>query len=231
MHQFEVGKSYLIFAARLDKPDGGFGVPTNAAIPATGEFRQLYHGGVLRTLDDRQINAPVAKDAYWLEVSLMLGDSDPANQLYAIEKLDSLSLAGRRDDEWTRSGDFKRNAVLDVLLPLITESNGTVAIRAMNCFATESNAAIRLAPYAKSIGGPPMKAIHPSAGWPPSARCLVFRAGRFPIRWRDCSRTWTRQSAWAPSVCSRVFRMHLRNNVCASAPEIHPRKCVQSSRM
>ncbi len=149
-HLFETGQSYLVFAAGLDKACYLYSVPPDAT-NRPNEFRQLYSGGVMRTLDARPVTAASLKDIYWSELNLLLNDPLATNRLYAIDTLDRLSLAGRRNDEWSRSDDFKREAVLSALLPLITNANEQVALHAISCFATESNAAVRLAPYVVAL--------------------------------------------------------------------------------
>jgi hypothetical protein len=141
-HQFEPGQAYLVFAARLDKPDYLYSVPPDAT-NRPNEFRQLCHDGVMRTLDARPVDALGVKAAHWFELNLLLNDTSPTNQLYAIDTLDRMSLAGRRDDRWLRSDDFKRKTVLSALLPLLTNNNERVANRAMSCFATESSATVK----------------------------------------------------------------------------------------
>jgi hypothetical protein len=78
---------------------------------------------------------------------LLLNDKNPTNQLYAIEKLDSMSLAGRAREDWSRSPDFKRARVLQALLPLTTNANANVAGQSIVCFGTQSNAAVLLRPF------------------------------------------------------------------------------------
>jgi hypothetical protein len=145
-HQLEAGQSYLIFAATLDKPAYTYSPPPDAT-NRSNEFRQLYRDGVTRTLDTRPVASTNVKSAHWYELNLLLQDNKPTNQLYGIERLDSMSLGGRRDDEWSRSGDFKRKDVLTAILPLLTNRNDQVACRALGCFATETNASARLAPF------------------------------------------------------------------------------------
>ena len=149
-HQFEPGDSYLVFADRLDRPDYLYSVPAEAT-NRPNELRQLCNGGVMRTLDARPVSPRGVKDAHWFELGLLLNDVAATNQLYAIDTLDHMSLAGRRDDERSRSDDFKRKAVLSALLPLVTNNNEKVASRAISCFATESNAAVSLAPFAAAL--------------------------------------------------------------------------------
>jgi alpha-tubulin suppressor-like RCC1 family protein len=145
-YQFETGQCYLVFVAKLDRPDYLYTPPSDAT-NRPNEYRQLYRDCVTRTLDDRTISGVSIKDAHWQEFRLLLNDTNPTNQLYAIERLDHLSLAGRRDDEWSRTGDFKRGAVLSAMLPLATNGNETVANRAIASFAVETNVASRLEPF------------------------------------------------------------------------------------
>ncbi len=137
-HRFEAGQAYLVYAARLDRAEDFYTVPSDAA-SRSNELRQLYDGGVMRTLDDRAVVAAGFKEAHWREIDLLLHDKNPTNQLYAIDKLDQMSLAGRGDDHWRHSDDFKRKAVLSAVLPLVTNNNEEVANRAMGCFATEAS--------------------------------------------------------------------------------------------
>ena len=160
-YQFETGQAYLVFAARLDKPDYLYSVPADAT-NRPNEFRQLYRDGIMRTLDARPVGSLHMKDAHWLELTLLLNDANPPNQLYAIDNLDRMSLAGRRDDQWTRSDDFKRKAVLSALLPLVTNNNEQVASRALNCFASESTAAIKLAPFAATLVRVANESLYPT---------------------------------------------------------------------
>jgi hypothetical protein len=149
-HQFVAGNSYLVFAAGLDKPDYLYSVPADAT-NRPNQLRQLCHDGVMRTLDARQVGAGSVKDAHWAELGSLLHDAEATNQLYAIDLLDRMSLAGRRDDDWRRSDDFKRRAVLAALLPLVTNRNERVASRAIGCFAAESNAKTALEPFAAAL--------------------------------------------------------------------------------
>lgn len=149
--KFEGRQSYLVFAAKADTPDWFYAPATNG-VARTDDFRQLMHGEIaFRTLDARPLDDLSLKEAYWLELNRLLNNANPTNQLYAIDKLDRLSLAGGRIDEWWNKGDFKRETVLNALLPLVTNRNGQVAGRAMSCFAVESNAATVLKPLADTL--------------------------------------------------------------------------------
>lgn len=150
-NRFEIGKPYLIFAAKLDKPDIYYDPTLNTNFVGSNDFRQLYDGGFTRTLDVRSLNSLSVKAAHWFELNLLLNDSNPSNQLYAIDKLDSMSLAGRGDDEWSRSPDFKRKTVLTALLPVLTNSNVQVACRALNCFVTGPDSVANVEPFADAL--------------------------------------------------------------------------------
>jgi hypothetical protein len=146
-----VGESYIIFAVNAEKPDWLY-TPSSNYVARADVFRQLMKGEVpTHTLDSRPLGVLPVKEAHWCELNLLLNDSNPTNQLYAIEKLDSLSFAGRQDDQWRHSEDFKRINILCALLPLVTNQNEKVASRAINCFATESNAAAVLEPFARAL--------------------------------------------------------------------------------
>jgi HEAT repeat protein len=132
-HEFEIGQSYLIFAARLDRPDYLYSVPPDAT-NRPDEFRQLYRDGVTRTLDARPVVNLRPKAAHWFELNLLLNDTRPSNELYAVTVLDRMSLGGEGDWRWTRSDDFKREAVLKAVLPLVTNADDQVAVSAIGCF-------------------------------------------------------------------------------------------------
>ncbi len=162
-HQFEVGQSYIVFAATLEKPDYLYSPPADAT-NRPSEFRQLRNDGVMRTADARPVRTHDVKGAHWEELKLLLNDPNPTNQLYGIDAIDCLSLAGRHNDSWARGGmhdrsddfsmrsdDFSRIAVLSALEPLVTNKNETVASSAIACFETETNAEITLAPFAPTL--------------------------------------------------------------------------------
>jgi hypothetical protein len=146
-----VGESYLIFATNADKPDWLYS--PSASDPARPDrFRQLMKGEPpMRTKDNRPLQVSSAKEVHWRELNLLLNDPAPTNKLYAIEKLDALSFAGRQDDRWRRSRDFKRQDVLRALLPCITNGEERVASRAIGCFITQSNAPAGLEPFAGAL--------------------------------------------------------------------------------
>ena len=150
-YRFEIGQPYLIFAARLDRPDTYYDPTLVETSVGSNVFRQVYRNGVMRTLDARPVETHSVKDAHWFELNLLLNDANPTNALYAIDQLDSMSLAGRSDDQWRRSDDFKRKAVLSALLPLLTNNSEQVASRAISFFAVESNPAATLEPFAGSL--------------------------------------------------------------------------------
>jgi hypothetical protein len=147
---FNAGESYLIFAAKADKPEWLYS-PSKNFVASPGQFHQLMKADApIRTLDNRQLATPSVKEAHWRELNLLLQDTNPTNQIYAVDQLDGLSLANRRDDRWNRSEDFKRRRVLDALLPLVTNANERVAARAIGCFATETNMAL-VEPFSETL--------------------------------------------------------------------------------
>jgi hypothetical protein len=149
-YNFEPGGCYLVFAVALEIPGQLYSPPSDAK-SRPDEFRQTYRDGVTRTVDARVLNASSVKEAHWQELNLMLHDSNATNLLDAIDKLDHLSLAGRGDDQWDRTKDFKRPRVLAALLPLTTNSSEQIAVRALNCFSTDSNAVASLEPFAGTL--------------------------------------------------------------------------------
>jgi hypothetical protein len=127
-YNFETGQSYLVFAEKTGNPD---------------EFRQLSPmlksetDGVTRTLDSRPLPRLTVKEAHWLELSRLLTNQVPTNALYAIQRLNVMSDSCL--DPWGNTGDFKREAVLEALLPLVAHSIDRVAIAAIGCFQLGGN--------------------------------------------------------------------------------------------
>lgn len=153
-YQFEAGKSYLVFAARLDKPDTYYNPgPETKATPA--QFRQLANGsrkhddGFLRTLDARPMSNRTIKDAYWHELSLLLNDTQSTNKLYAVGQLDALSLACV--ESWLQTDDFPRERVLKALGPFLTDRDEKVALAATECFQVGSECATQLLPHVSTL--------------------------------------------------------------------------------
>ena len=152
---FEVGQAYLLYAARLDQPDSYYSPPAGVKI-APDEFRQIADvprsddEGAMKTLDARPLPAGLSvKEAHWFELNRLLNDANPTNVLYAIGKLDQMSLKqGEPFGDWRRSDDFKRNRVLNALLPLIKNTDEQVATRALSCFEMEPTAVTVLEPFA-----------------------------------------------------------------------------------
>ncbi len=155
-HKFEVGQSYLVFAAHMDKPDDYY-TPETGVTNLPDVLRQIADvpkggsDGVMRTLDALPITGYSVKEAHWFELNRLLNDANLTNELYAIDALDGMSLKGEPYEEWRRSGDFKRDRVLGALLPLIHNSNQQVAIRVINCFEVSSNASVVLKPYTGAL--------------------------------------------------------------------------------
>ena len=145
------GAAYIIYAAKAHKPDWLYTAPSNY-VAKPNEFRQLVHGlKPVRTLDARPLNQLSVKEAHWVELNRLLQDTNLSNELYAVELLDQLSLAGRGDDRWRHSDDFKRKNVLRVLLPLVTNRNEQVACRTLNCFVVDANTTEIMEPFAETL--------------------------------------------------------------------------------
>ena len=137
-YKFENGQSYLIFAANMAKPGFYYSRPPGTT-NQPNEFRQLteYDKSIFHTLDTRPLNNLPASNALWLEINLLLNDSSPTNQLYAIQQLNRMSMACGNSGE--HSDDFKRVAVLQALIPLLTNANEPVAVSAIGCFEVGGN--------------------------------------------------------------------------------------------
>jgi hypothetical protein len=162
-YQFEPGNNYIVFAYSLDKEDGWYRPTTNASSSA-GLYRQFAgyptvteelwgssDQGAMRALDGSDLRGSGIKEVHWFELNRLLNDSRASYQLYAIKHLDTMSQPARTNSAWGHSDDFKRSAVLEALAPLIASQKEEVARRAIRCFATDSNAAVQLAPFATAL--------------------------------------------------------------------------------
>ena len=142
-YQFQAGETYLVFAASLDKPDFFYAAPPNNH-HRPDEFRQIFGqnnrmDGVIPTVDARPLEGLTIKDAYWLEMNLLLKDTNPAIALQVISMLDYMSVpGGGRDDHWNHNDYFARADVLKALLPLVTNTNKEVAQEASRCLDEDS---------------------------------------------------------------------------------------------
>jgi len=135
------GQCYLIFAMKTDHEN---------------EYRQirLSHTGkedegVMRTLDARPLDRGSIQEAHWQELALLLHSTNTTNQLYAIHQLDAMSQGGSR--EWGHTKDFKREAVLGALSPIVTNANDEIAIAALNCFQPGQNCSAQIAPFTDTL--------------------------------------------------------------------------------
>ena len=231
-HQFEPGQSYLVFAANLDRSDKYYALPPGT-VSQPDAFRQIADipraddDGVIRTLDDRSLDnlsasyawmthsieewrhpTLLVKEAHWLELNLLLTNSASSNSLYALEKLDQMSRAGRNDDRWRRSDDFKRPACWPRCCPwspMPTSSLGIALWLALKANrVTSLNWSLSASPYR---GGQQRAHLEP----PPECDSRVignaFRSGvQFPFA------TAVRQAVPAVdhSIAPRPFRIAKR---------------------
>ena len=132
-HKFKQGQCYLVFAVNLDKPAYLYTPPPDA-MNRPNEFRQTRNHGVTLTLDTRSISDPDIKNVHWKELNLLLQDTNPTNQIYAIDLLHELSPACGPHNDWGHTADFKREVVLQSVHPLLTNINDQVAVSALKCF-------------------------------------------------------------------------------------------------
>ncbi len=160
------GETCLVFAETILKSDTFYTARAGGS-RRRYEFRQITdvpshpEDGLIRTLDGRPLDAGITiKDTVWQELNLMLRDTHPSNELYAIDRLNAFSVAqGKHADAFAHTDDFKRADVLDALLPLLTNQDERVANRAIDCFAEDAGSplmtAAYLAPLAKAANDAP----------------------------------------------------------------------------
>lgn len=117
-YQFEVGRSYLVFAKKTGTP---------------GVLRQCWRDerlvadqGVLRCADDKPAIAGALREVFWRELTAMLSADKADDVRYAISHLDQLS---NQNDVVPFGGvdEFPRERVLEVIRPLIRHSDDSVA--------------------------------------------------------------------------------------------------------
>jgi hypothetical protein len=115
-YHFEPNRTYIVFAKKADEAAG---------------YRQLWANhtgkedqGVLLCLDNKPVTAKTVKEAFWSELTGMLGDTDAGNVMYAIRQLDQMS-GGQNEYDGTK--DFDRTDVLEVVHGLVTDSNAGIA--------------------------------------------------------------------------------------------------------
>jgi hypothetical protein len=156
-HNFEPDQPYLVFAARADRPGKLYYdySPSPHDVGKPDQFRQiggpaiLEDDGATRTLDDRPLGKLSIKEAHWVELNLLLNDTNPTNQLYALRRLDALST--NCATSWGHTEDFKRERVLKALAPLITTTNSEIAVAALGCFRFGPDCAAQIAPYSDAL--------------------------------------------------------------------------------
>src|ERR1035438_1063717 len=84
---FEVGMSYVIFAAKADKPDYLYS-PSSNNVANSHEFRQAMQSEyAFRALDSRAVGSLSIKETIWNELNRLLNSDIATNSLYAIQRL------------------------------------------------------------------------------------------------------------------------------------------------
>jgi hypothetical protein len=137
-YQFEDGKYYLVFAARLDRPVEYYYSPPPDAAAQPATFRQIMDAprydddGVIRTLDASPLTVSSIKEAYWTELNRLLTNDISLDALYAVQKLNTLSERCGQDRGHPK--EFEREAILDQIISLTTNRDEQVAVTAINCF-------------------------------------------------------------------------------------------------
>ncbi len=134
---FEVGNSYVIFAAKADKPDYLYS-PSSNNIANSHEFRQPMQGEyAFRTLDSRALGSLSIKEAIWNELNRLLNSGIATNSLYAVQHLNMMSKSCL--DSLGHDDDFKREEVLKAVLPFVASDDDQVAIYTIGCFQLGGN--------------------------------------------------------------------------------------------
>lgn len=150
-YKLETGRSYLVFATKTDK--GPRDPLLRGGLSHPNEFTPVETAGrseaITATLDARPIEGLSVKEAHWLELNLLLSDTNSSNQLYAIQRLGKM--AGTCGETWENSRDFKREDVMNAARPLLTNLNDQVAIAAIGCFNVGPGCATQLVAHAEAL--------------------------------------------------------------------------------
>jgi hypothetical protein len=146
---FEVGMSYVIFAAKADKPDYLYSPSSNNGANSH-EFRQpMQSEYAFRALDSRAVGSLSIKETIWNELNRLLNSGIATNSLYAIQHLNGMSVSC--SDLWRNQDDYTRESVLKAVLPFTTNGDDRVAISAIGCF---------------QVGGSHVNFLGDAGGWP-----------------------------------------------------------------
>ena len=142
-YEFAAGRTYLVFAAKTDDDK---------------VFRQIRKDhtlqedqGVLLAADDSPHPGKSLREIYWLELTGLLNGEKVADVKYAINHLNRMSNGLR----WDESSEFPREAVLKVVLPLLSRTEpgiveqAILAIGTNNALMDQGNAAGWLATIGK----------------------------------------------------------------------------------
>ena len=134
---FEVGRSYIVFAAKADKPDYLYS-PSSDNIANSHEFRQPMNGEyAFLNLDDRAVVSRSVKETLWNEFNRLLNSGVATNSLYAIQHLNTMSKSC--PETWGHDDDFKREEVLKAVSPFVSSDDDRVAIYTIGCFQLGGN--------------------------------------------------------------------------------------------
>jgi hypothetical protein len=115
-YHFQTNRTYIVFAKKGED---------------IGVYRQLWTNhkgkddqGVLLCSNDQPLTATPVKQAFWNELTVMLGSADVRNITYAIHQLDQMS-GGR--DAFQGTQDFDRTKVLAVVHDLMSNTHSEIA--------------------------------------------------------------------------------------------------------
>src|SRR5437867_2327553 len=115
-YHFEPGRTYIVFAKATEQ---------------SGVLRQLWVNhkskedqGVLLCPTDRLVTANTVKEAFWNELTTMLGSARSSDVIYAIGQLDQMS-NGR--DAFAGTQDFDRKDVLTAVHGLMADRDPKIA--------------------------------------------------------------------------------------------------------
>ncbi|MFI5381393.1 MAG: HEAT repeat domain-containing protein [Tepidisphaerales bacterium] len=129
IYHFTPNQPYILFAKKSDVP----GVFRTFSFNHTTQEDQ----GLLRAANSNPCaKDATVKDAIWDELTALIASKDPADVTYALGHLDVLSNALRPIGEGHE--DFPRNAVLDLVTPLLAHTDPAIASAAVKAIGRPS---------------------------------------------------------------------------------------------